>query len=91
MAPVTPDARLPGAVDAHRIAPHLDKIDGAGPEACEPTGCLVTHIIHHLLIGGERQEDDVIEDNLIPTMHTFSQCCFFFSLQNSRTDLMNTF
>jgi len=37
VAPVAPDAGLPGAVDAHRVAPHLDEIDGTGPEACEPT------------------------------------------------------
>lgn len=48
VAPVTPDAGLPGAIDAHWIAPHLDKIDGAGPEACQPTRRLITDIIHHL-------------------------------------------
>lgn len=37
MAPVTPDAGLSGAIDAHWIAPHLDEIDGPGPEACQPT------------------------------------------------------
>lgn len=37
MAPVTPDAGLPGAIDAHWVAPHLDKINGPGSEACQPT------------------------------------------------------
>lgn len=26
VAPVTPDASLPGAIDAYWVAPHLDKI-----------------------------------------------------------------
>ncbi|KAF3834934.1 hypothetical protein F7725_027492 [Dissostichus mawsoni] len=37
MAPVTPDAGLPGAIDAHWVASHLDKINGPGSEACQPT------------------------------------------------------
>lgn len=37
VAPVTPDARLSGAIDAHWVTPHLDKIYRARPEACQTT------------------------------------------------------
>ena len=55
VTPVTPDSSLPGAIDAHWVAPHLDKIDGSRTEACQPTWCLVTSIIHHLSEGTKRQ------------------------------------
>lgn len=53
VAPVTPDAGLPGAIDAHWAASHLDEINGPVPKAGETTGRLVTNIIHHL---GEETE-----------------------------------
>ncbi|CAB1455001.1 unnamed protein product [Pleuronectes platessa] len=37
VTPVAPDASLLGAIDAHWVAPHLDKIDGSRLEACQPT------------------------------------------------------
>lgn len=37
MTPVAPDPGLPGAIDAHWVAPHLDKIDGSRLEARQPT------------------------------------------------------
>lgn len=55
VAPVTPDAGLPGAIDAHWIAPHLDKVDGSWLEACQPTWRLVTDIVHHLWEGTKWQ------------------------------------
>lgn len=48
VAPVTPDASLPGAIDAYWVAPHLDKIDSPGTKACQTTWRLVTNIIHYL-------------------------------------------
>lgn len=48
VAPVAPDASLPGAQDAHRVTTHLDKVHRARPQACQPAGSLVPHIIYHL-------------------------------------------
>lgn len=48
MAPVAPDAGLPGAVDAHWVAPNLDKIHGSRFEAGQPARSLVPNIVQHL-------------------------------------------
>lgn len=53
MAPVTPDSSLPGAVDAHRVAPHLDKVDSSRTETRQPARGLVPDVIYHLREGKE--------------------------------------
>lgn len=48
VAPVTPDSSLPGAINAHRVAPHLDEVDRPRTESRQPAGGLVPDVIHHL-------------------------------------------
>ena len=60
VAPVAPDPRLPGAVDAHRVAPDLDEVHGPGPQAGQEAGGLVPHVLHHL--GGRRSVRDTSRD-----------------------------
>lgn len=48
VAPVTPDSSLPGAINAHRVTPHLDKVDSPRTQTCQPARGLVSNIIHHL-------------------------------------------
>lgn len=71
MAPVAPDAGLPGAVDAHWVAPNLDKIHGSRFEAGQPARSLVPNIVQHL------REDLFLENDgrgcRKKTMH-FKQC-----------------
>ena len=48
VAPLTPDPRFLGAIDAKGVAAHLHEVHGAGFQAGQAAGGLVAHIVHHL-------------------------------------------